>query len=362
MADRVESTTARGDVSLRDLESAASKFGRPLRVAPRFTRPEGRDRGAVDATDAVYGTRTLKRRRSTKAEMAAFRDMLWEIVQEAQPCTVRQAYYLAVSRGLIDKDTGQSRTGYQRITKAILEMRESGAIPWDWIADNTRWVRRANTFVSPQSVLTATARHYRIDLWRGQNVRVEVWCESDSISGVIVDETAALGVGLYPCRGQASAGYIHDAAIEHAQAEKPVHVLYIGDWDPSGLAIGRSVRERLQRYLPSVGGGDIVLHFARLAVQPETIAEHSLLGHRTNRRDPHFGAFEQECRRYGLPVESVEVEAVPPAALRQLVGDSIRGFIEPESWNALLGVEKAERESLAAIAKNYPSLARGLGR
>ena len=47
------------------------------------------------------------RRRSTQAEYRAFFDALVEIVAEITPCTVRQVYYQAVVRDLIEKTEAQ---------------------------------------------------------------------------------------------------------------------------------------------------------------------------------------------------------------------------------------------------------------
>ena len=51
-------------------------------------------------TDRVYNT---KRRRSTKAEMEARFDALYQIVAEQRPMTFRQVFYQATVRGIIPK-------------------------------------------------------------------------------------------------------------------------------------------------------------------------------------------------------------------------------------------------------------------
>jgi hypothetical protein len=44
-----------------------------------------------------------KRSRRTKAEMQDIRDGLFEIVEADQPMSVRQVFYQAVTRSLVDK-------------------------------------------------------------------------------------------------------------------------------------------------------------------------------------------------------------------------------------------------------------------
>jgi hypothetical protein len=40
-------------------------------------------------------------------------------------------------------------------------MRRAGEMPYDWLADNTRWQRTPESFNSVQDALDETARFYR---------------------------------------------------------------------------------------------------------------------------------------------------------------------------------------------------------
>ena len=51
----------------------------------------------------VYQTSPIKRRRASKTEMEQRREALFQIVSEMQPMTVRQVFYQATVRGIIDK-------------------------------------------------------------------------------------------------------------------------------------------------------------------------------------------------------------------------------------------------------------------
>jgi hypothetical protein len=76
-------------------------------------------------------------------------------------------------------------------------------------------------------------------------------------------------VPLYPAAGFTSHSLAFGAA-ENIAAEaqgRPVHVLYIGDYDPAGLLIDRDVEAKLRRHLPGQE-----LHFHRLAITAEQIA------------------------------------------------------------------------------------------
>jgi hypothetical protein len=54
------------------------------------------------------------------------------------PMTVRQMFYALVSRGSIPK----TEQGYGQVGYHLLHMRRAGLIPYSFIADNTRWMRK----------------------------------------------------------------------------------------------------------------------------------------------------------------------------------------------------------------------------
>ena len=92
---------------------------------------------------------------------------------------------------------------------------------------------------------------YRQDLWAAAATRCEVWCESRSIAGVIVDLCRELAVDLYPCGGFASITFAYEAAAELLTNGdgRPVELIYIGDYDPAGVLIDRSLEAELRRHL-----------------------------------------------------------------------------------------------------------------
>jgi hypothetical protein len=51
----------------------------------------------------VYQASPIKRTRSTKAEVEARREALLDIIDDGKPMTVRQVFYQATVRGLVEK-------------------------------------------------------------------------------------------------------------------------------------------------------------------------------------------------------------------------------------------------------------------
>jgi hypothetical protein len=91
------------------------------------------------------------------------RAALFAIVSEMQPMTVRQVFYQATVRGIIEK----TEQGYAKIKTALTDMRRAGQLPYNWLADNTRWMRKPTTFDGPRDALAQAAHFYRKSLWTG---------------------------------------------------------------------------------------------------------------------------------------------------------------------------------------------------
>lgn len=275
--------------------------------------------------------------------MDAFRAAIRDLTAASQPCSVRQIYYLGIGR-LWDKDTGGSRRNYNTVVRELGVMRESGLLPWDWITDATRYVRIATMYDSVEQAIRRTAEEYRRDLWSLQPRRVEVWAESDSISGVVDPVTRMLGVGLYSCRGQSSKDFAHSAAMMYREIAKPVVVLYVGDFDPSGLAIPRSLEERLNIY----AAGAVPIDFRRCALTVADVRDGGLVQHEANTADKSYARYAETCQTLGLdPSRSTEVEALAPAVLRSRLEEQIYALIdEPARWNATIAAEASERDVL----------------
>lgn len=279
--------------------------------------------------------------------MEAYRSVLYNLVEANRPCSVRQVYYVGVGQHW-PKDRGKSRRNYDSVVRELGILRERDLLPWGWIADHTRLRRVDTMYESIADALARTAEHYRRDLWAQQPRVVEVWCESDSIGGVLDPVTRALGVPLLAARGQSSKTFAFAAAQEYRRIGKPVTVLYVGDWDPSGLAVDRSLRERLNRYC----GGAVAIDFRRIAVTPAQIVDLGLTSHEANRADASYPRFVADCHAAGVPVEAVEVEAIPPAALRELLEAELYALVDDAGrWNAAIEAQVSEREILASYAR-----------
>ena len=269
--------------------------------------------------------------------MGLLRDALLEVAAAARPATCRQIFYRMVSVGAIEK----TEAGYQNVVIRLLgELRRDGALPYEWIADSTRWMRKPTTYSGLDHALMRSARSYRRALWDTAGGYVEVWCEKEALAGVIVDVTDHWDVPLLVTRGYPSLSYLHAAAETIAAQERPCYLYHLGDLDPSGTDIDRCIESGIRELAPAAE-----IHFERIAVLHHQVEEFSLLTRPTKRSDTRAANYEHDY--------SVEVDAIDPTDLRELVEGAILQHLDWAELGRLRVIEAEERRTLATIAANF---------
>jgi hypothetical protein len=218
-------------------------------------------------------------------------------------------------------------------------MRRSRVIPFDWIADNTRWQRKPQTYSSLQGALEMTAQFYRRALWDEQDTYVEVWLEKDALSSVLYEITARWDVPLMVTRGYPSLTFMQSAAHTIAATGKPTCIYYLGDHDPSGVNIPTVVERNLREFAPNAS-----IVFERIAVTPAQISAMNLPTRPTKKTDSRAKNF------WG---ESVEVDAIPPRVLKDLVESCITAHIDATALRVVETAEESERELLLRIVAEH---------
>ena len=287
-----------------------------------------------------YPASPIKRHRATKAEISRRRENLLEIVAGMKPMTVRQVFYQATVADIVEK----TEAGYDKVQTDLVQMRRAGALPYDWLADNTRWQRKPTTFGSVQEALDDTARLYRKALWADAGAYTEVWLEKDALAGVVLPITAAYDVPLMVARGYASLSFLHSAADYIKTLEVPTYIYHFGDFDPSGVNAGEKIEETLREMAP-----DADITFERVAVNEEQIEVWELPSRPTKTSD-------SRAKNFGDI--SVELDAIRPDLLRHLVEDVIHRHLPPEQFKVLKAAEASERQLIKGLVGMIAGAAR----
>ena len=146
-------------------------------------------------------------------------------------------------------------------------MRRAGDLPYDWLADNTRWQRKPTTF---DSVEQALQRHRPVlpqgALGRRRRLRRGLAGEGRAGRRRHAGHRAMYDVPLMVARGYASLSFLHSAAEYINELDVPTYIYHLGDFDPSGVNAGEKIEETLRELAP-----DADIHFERIAVTPEQI-------------------------------------------------------------------------------------------
>lgn len=282
-------------------------------------------------TAAIYETSHIKRFRASKEEVRRRRQQLYSIISAMHPMTVRQVFYQATVLGLVEK----SESGYTKVQTDLVQMRQSGALPYGWIADNTRFQRRPRTYDGVQAALDETARLYRKSLWAEADCYVEIWLEKDALSGVIFPITSMYDVPLMVARGYASLSFLHSAAEYIGDINVPTYIYHFGDFDPSGVNAGEKIESTLREMAP-----EAEIHFHRAAVTPYQIKSMELPTRLTKTSD---------SRSKGFGDVSVELDAIPPADLRRLVERVIERHLPRRQFEIMKVAEASEREIIKRL-------------
>jgi hypothetical protein len=273
------------------------------------------------------------RLRATRDEIEARRAAFHTIIAGARPMTVRQVFYQATVHGLVEK----TEAGYAKVQSDLVLMRRTGALPYDWLADNTRWQRKPATYSGISDLLEEAAALYRRNLWRDSGCYVEVWLEKDALSGVVYPVTERWDVPLMVSRGYASLSFLQSAAEQIAALECAAHIYHLGDFDPSGVNAGEKIEETLRELAP-----EAEINFERIAVNPDQITAWSLPTRPTKTTD-------SRAARFGH-ADSVELDAIDPNRLRQLVNDAIEQHVDQRQLEIIQEAEASERRFLEALA------------
>lgn len=252
--------------------------------------------------------------------------------------TLRQLYYQHVARGFIEN----SETSYDRLGSLINDGRLAGLISWTSIEDRTRFLAGLETHLNPGHAISAAARSYRRDLWKGQPCRPEVWVEKEAVIAGICNE---LRVDYFVTHGYNSQSEQWRAGRRLAhyiqQGQRPV-IFHISDHDPSGLDMTSDNTERLSMFAGTQ------IQVIRLALNRDQIDKYNPPPNPAKQTDSRFAAY---ARQHGD--ESWELDALDPAVVSSLIEDAVLRLRDHDRWDAALSAEVADRVVLDGLAREF---------
>ena len=269
-----------------------------------------------------------------------------DYVAQGYDMTVRQLYYQLVARDEIKNEQRE----YNRLGKTVSEARRAGLLDWDHIVDRTRNLRKQAHWESPDEIVSAVAKQFKIDKWASQSFRPEVWIEKDALVGVIERVCNQLDVPFFSCRGYTSDSEMWSAAQRLSywkeQGQTPI-IFHFGDHDPSGIDMTRDIFDRLEMF------SGFPLEVKRLALNQSQIEQYDPPPNPAKLADSRAADY---VKKFGY--ESWELDALNPAVLSNLVATNIESILDRDEWDTAKTEEESHRLVLQKISRNFSQVTR----
>lgn len=288
-------------------------------------------------------TRAAERRGVTKK--ARVETVVFELLREheadgALPTSGRFLFYELEQRGLAAKPSPDDMRpnkrrsigwppGEQDVIDALTRLRENGAVPWEWITDDTRHVAEWQHAATVADYLADRLDEATINPWGGEPPLI--LCESRATAGVLERVASAYCCPISGRSGQV-AGHLHTRVAPLLRVERLV--LYLGDLDKAGGDIERNTRGVLER------AADREIDWERLGITHEQVEERNIEAiWKVDGRD--------RTGRWAW-----EAEALTQAGLIALVREKLDALL-PERLDDVLEREREEREVLARFLATW---------
>jgi CxxC motif-containing protein/ferritin-like protein len=261
--------------------------------------------------------------------------------------TLRQIYYRLVARNLIPNNLN----AYKNLSRILVTARERGRISGNIMEDRGResyggdwgYDSPEQFIASKLSGLNGCWGSYTREMWADQDEYIEVWVEKDALSRLVRSATDGYRIKTCVGRGYSSYTYVSDAVDRFvAQAGKQCTVIYVGDFDPSGLDITRDLGRRLSEY----GADHVTIN--RIALTPAQIKQYSLPPAPVKTTDARASKFIAE---HGKDV--VELDALEPPVLQGIIEAEVLKHIDGAAWAETRERIEEEREVVKTSVQEW---------
>jgi hypothetical protein len=273
--------------------------------------------------------------------------------------SLRQLYYQLVSRNIVPN----TERSYKKVGVLVSDARLAGVIDWDMIADRGRVCVKNPHWDGPKDFLDIVAPQFRLNLWEGQPNYVEVMVEKQALEGVLVPVCRKYDVPFTANKGYSSSSALYEASKRYLAAaearpvgDEGLHVIYLGDHDPSGIDMSRDIGDRLDmfvktsqnrwdeigpREIPAVRVHRVALNMAQIKSMrpPENPAK------LTDSRATSY------VRRFGN--SSWELDAIEPAKLAKLLSKNIERLLNMDLFRERKAKQHEVRGQLIKFGGGY---------
>lgn len=255
--------------------------------------------------------------------------------------SLRQMYYQFVAADLL----ANTETNYKKLGTIISDARLAGLIDWNMIKDRGRETVQNAHWDNPSQILESCASQFRIDTWKDQDNHVEVMVEKQALEGVLEPVCRELDIRFTANKGYSSSSSLYEIGrnlYEAGEIGKELHVIYLGDHDPSGIDMTRDIRERLSMFSEST------VNVHRVALNMDQVEEYKPPENPAKLKDTRAAKY---IEKFGK--SSWELDALEPALLADLVCQTVVKLRDEKIHKKAMKVQDGHRKKLLELSNKW---------
>ncbi len=235
--------------------------------------------------------------------------------------TSRHYYYKLLGYQAVQTTNhpNSAKQSYHYVCRLLVKARRRGLLPWEAVIDPGRRRTSYYSWDLPDYVSAKTNSAIRLDLWRGQQATgVEVWVEKDTMMTFVNSVVYEYRIPVQVNKGYGSVAAIKEASERYGNG-KGWTLLYVGDFDPSGLDIDRALRDMLRGH----GSRPNIVRIALSQADTENLMPNA--GLNLKKKDPRTKKFVET---YGEDQQAYEVDSLAPHLLRQRILEQLALYVD----------------------------------
>jgi len=266
--------------------------------------------------------------------------------REHWPLTVRQIFYRLIGAHGFPK----TEAFYARLCHHLANARRGSVIPFDAIRDDGVTTVRMERYADADDFrlhVRRLASNYQRDLMASQPRHLEVWCEAAGMIHQLADVAHVYSVNVFSSSGFDSLTAKKRIADRICAIGKPAVILHLGDYDPSGESIFRSVADDVSAFVDADRPHGLVsVEFRRIALTEDQVRDFDL---------PTAPAKASDSRSKAWQGETCQLEALTPSQIADLLNGAIAQLMVGTRLIADWEAEKRDRDNLTRLLLTGPA-------
>lgn len=259
----------------------------------------------------------------------------------------------------------KTELAYKNLVNLLVKARRAGLVPFNAISDSDPALAQgASGFATRAQFLRyrAGVSGFSLDPLIGQPYEIELWSEDAGSVPMLAGIARDYPVTIYSTGGFSSVTVTYNIAQRVMSRDRPTIFLHVGDFDPSGESIFKSMCQDVGAFVSEDVGcswdedtgetyncddqgqddGDIDFRPIRVALTREQAEMWNL------ETAPPKASDSRSARWVG---ETVQVQAMTEEQMRDVVTNTLDRFMDHDAWDALREREEEERNEMAPLVR-----------